>query len=363
MHPDTLLSLNGIGYVLNDLGRYKAAESIFRDSLAKRKVIFGEGHPMLTFAWDGLALAMMNQGQLEEALEFAEATDKLLMSNKDLVWSRTGVNPIVLEFVKTLAKVYTSVGKLEEAEHRLSKVIDGTLASLGDMHPNVQLARGTLARVYVKMATASAEENMLPRRHKSNRNLSIGGEEEDEEEEEEEEDKASVMVVSRKNEGVNVTYETTFQLESFESEEFDAHAEAEMMFRNCLDKYPKVLGPNHYETALVMCDLATLLMDSSMVLEDAPTTTATTTISSRQLDRKSSFRTKDEDDVAKGDNNTTFDAVDTDMARLEEAEKLFIDGVGRLKEKLGPDHPAYYRRAMESKSRLSTHLHQIRKQY
>ncbi len=66
-------TLEGIGLVLDDLGRSDEALTIHRELMQRRIAQYGPDHPILATSYANVAAALMQQGELDEALESVDA--------------------------------------------------------------------------------------------------------------------------------------------------------------------------------------------------------------------------------------------------------------------------------------------------
>jgi tetratricopeptide (TPR) repeat protein len=72
--PDTLISMNDLVEVLNDLGKYEQAEEMHRQALGLRETALGKDHPFKLKSMGNLALVLSSQGGYEEAEELHRQT-------------------------------------------------------------------------------------------------------------------------------------------------------------------------------------------------------------------------------------------------------------------------------------------------
>ncbi len=60
-HPETLTALQHRAFLLRELGGFEGAEAGFRESLVRRRRVFGDGHPLVAWAEDDLGWLLYGQ--------------------------------------------------------------------------------------------------------------------------------------------------------------------------------------------------------------------------------------------------------------------------------------------------------------
>ncbi|HEX6812763.1 MAG TPA: tetratricopeptide repeat protein [Planctomycetota bacterium] len=149
-HADTLISINNMGYLLKAQGRLTEAEPFFREALEKNRRL-GDDHRGMLLAVTNMASLLQEQGKfLEAELLFREVLEKrrrIEGSNH----RRTLVS------VNNLGAVLQVQDRLVEAEPYLREAVDGLRRVLGDDHPDTVKAianMGELLRRQGKFAEA-----------------------------------------------------------------------------------------------------------------------------------------------------------------------------------------------------------------
>jgi non-specific serine/threonine protein kinase/serine/threonine-protein kinase len=76
-HPDTLLSINNMGFLLQAQGNLAEAEPYLREALEKRRRVLGEEHASTLISINNMGGLLLAQGRLQDAEPFyREALDK-----------------------------------------------------------------------------------------------------------------------------------------------------------------------------------------------------------------------------------------------------------------------------------------------
>jgi hypothetical protein len=94
-----------VATTLHRLSRFKEAEDMYRDIIARKLRVQGPGHP--STAQTRYAYARMLQSQER----FAEAEAQLIEADAGLVGGGSGAAGLVAEVVTQLASLYTEWGK------------------------------------------------------------------------------------------------------------------------------------------------------------------------------------------------------------------------------------------------------------
>jgi len=119
-HPNTLAAMDLLGYIYEDLGRYRDMERLGTRMFQIRQDAYGEEN--LRGAMNLMAVAKCHLGQYEEA---ESLFNKMLQSER--AWYEQGGRGFNAfpHFRCNLARVYTAKGRYEAAEQLLRKAIPG----------------------------------------------------------------------------------------------------------------------------------------------------------------------------------------------------------------------------------------------
>lgn len=161
----------GIPYVLNNLanlhvdqGDYATAEPLYRESIARRRTLFGPSHPQVATALSNLAHVMRFQGNQREA-------EALLRE----VWEiRKGVNewhPDVGRSMMNLANCLREQGRYDEAGALLAGALDIHAETLGEEHPSFARNLGYLADLHFAKGDFTTARDYFERTLAKNRVL------------------------------------------------------------------------------------------------------------------------------------------------------------------------------------------------
>lgn len=105
-HPDLAEELNDLGYMRQQNGDYAAAEALFTESLAMKRVLLGEEHPEIAMGLNNLAYLFHDKGDLKRA----EATYReALKMQRELLGN---VHPDVANTLNNIAFVQDDKGDL-----------------------------------------------------------------------------------------------------------------------------------------------------------------------------------------------------------------------------------------------------------
>lgn len=138
-HPDTLTSINETGLLLQNSGKFAAAEPYYRQALEGRRRVLGEGHLDTLTTISDIGELLFSQGQRGEAGEwFRQALDgRRRVLDAD--------HPDILMTLNNLGASLTATGKLDEAEPIYREVLDIRRRTLGESAPGTLESVGNLA--------------------------------------------------------------------------------------------------------------------------------------------------------------------------------------------------------------------------
>ena len=128
-HPETLTSMNNIGYVLSEQGRYIEAEEIYRETLTLREKVLGKEHPETLTSMNNIGYILSEQGKYIEAEEIYGQTLKL----REKVLGKE--HPETLLSMSNIGYILSEQGKYIEAEEIHRETLALREKVLGKEHP------------------------------------------------------------------------------------------------------------------------------------------------------------------------------------------------------------------------------------
>ncbi len=156
-HPETLSSMNNLGFLLRSQGRADEAELLFRQSLEGNRRALGNDHMNTLGAMMNLVLSLQSQGKLAEAETLAREGLEICRSayGDDHPDTRIALNQV--------GGVLQAQGEFREAVPFFREELEASRRILGDEHPDTLFAiteMDTFLREYVQSAreTGSALE-------------------------------------------------------------------------------------------------------------------------------------------------------------------------------------------------------------
>jgi CHAT domain-containing protein len=141
-HPDVALSLNNLGYLYNEQGRYAEAEPLYQRSLAIREKALGRDHPYVAQSLNNLAELYRNQGRYADA----EPLSRRSVAIRENALGRD--HPDVALSLNNLAGLYQAQGRYADAEPLFKRLLAIRENALGRNHPDVALSLNNLAELY-----------------------------------------------------------------------------------------------------------------------------------------------------------------------------------------------------------------------
>lgn len=268
-HPQTLSSIDDLGWTLNREGHYPEAEKLQRETLDLRRRVLGPEHPDTLRSMTNLAGTLSLEGHYAEAEKLQRETldiqrrllgrehPETLKSMSDLANTllRTGrhtesetlqretldiqrrvlgpEHPDTLRSMSILANTLKGEGRYGEAEKLQRETLDIKLRVLGPEHPDTLVTMTDMA-ANVKLQRRYGEAEKLERDALDIQRRILGPEH-----------PSTLMTMNNLSNTLN-----------FEGR----YAEAEKLLRAALDIKRRVLGPEHPETLRSMVNLATSMM-------------------------------------------------------------------------------------------------------
>jgi tetratricopeptide (TPR) repeat protein/predicted Ser/Thr protein kinase len=141
-NPDTLYTLNVLGYTAMDMGKYPEAETLLSQSLASWRRMSGDANPGTLGAMNNLASVYENQGKYGQAEALDKQALEILRRTYGLEHHKT------LDTMNNLALVYADQAKYAQAEALDSQILEIRRRDLGPEHPDTLMVMNNLALVY-----------------------------------------------------------------------------------------------------------------------------------------------------------------------------------------------------------------------
>jgi len=133
-HPDTLHSINNMGYLLDAQGKLDEAEPYYREALEGCRRVFGDDHPSTLTSISNMGSLLQSQGKLDEAepyyREALEGCRRVLGDE----------HPDTLLSISNMGSFLLEQGKLDEAETHHREALEKRRRVLGDEHPDTLLS-------------------------------------------------------------------------------------------------------------------------------------------------------------------------------------------------------------------------------
>ena len=137
--PETLNDMAWLGEAVLDNGKLHEASDIFLKVFEARKRILGDEHPDTLITMSNLALTLKTQGKLDRAGAMQE---KVLEATKRNLGDE---HPDTLITMSNYALTLRPQGKLDQAAAMQEKVLEATNRILGDEHPDTLITMSNLA--------------------------------------------------------------------------------------------------------------------------------------------------------------------------------------------------------------------------
>jgi tetratricopeptide (TPR) repeat protein len=141
-HPDTLSSMANLGIMYSLQGKEEKAELLKEQVIETLKMLVGDEDPSMLTGKANLAATYKNQGRWKEA----EQLDVQVMETRKRVLGDE--HPDTLTSMINLASTYRNQGRRKEAEQLEVKVMKMRLKIFGDEHPSTLTNKANLASTY-----------------------------------------------------------------------------------------------------------------------------------------------------------------------------------------------------------------------
>jgi transcriptional regulator with XRE-family HTH domain len=138
-HPDTLHSADSLAAALWSLSEYGAAQELDKDTLARRRRVLGEDHPDTLRSAHGLAIGLWSLGKREAARELDEDT----LARRRRVLGED--HPDTLNSASNLAADLRGLDERESARELDEDTLARRRRALGEDHPDTQGSAHNLA--------------------------------------------------------------------------------------------------------------------------------------------------------------------------------------------------------------------------
>jgi len=163
-NPETLRTMERVGYVAFLQGQYPEAESVLGNTLEMQRRVLGSEYPDTLKSMDDLAVVYREQGKYPQA--GALGAQVLGIRRRTL----GPEHPDTLASMNSLAIVYRDQGKYEQAEALTSQTLEIRRRVLGPEHPDTLRSMNNLANVYInedkyEQAEALYSQSLEIRRH------------------------------------------------------------------------------------------------------------------------------------------------------------------------------------------------------
>jgi tetratricopeptide (TPR) repeat protein len=133
-HPDVATSLNNLAALYDSQGRYEEAEPLYLEAMQLRRELLGGRHPSVATSLNNLALLYASQGRYKEAgLLYLEA----IQLRRELLGNR---HPSVAGSLFNLAVLYYKTQHYREALQSIQPAIQIYQQTLGTAHPTTKAA-------------------------------------------------------------------------------------------------------------------------------------------------------------------------------------------------------------------------------
>ncbi len=297
VHPDTLTSINNMGFLLQDQGKLDQAEPFVREALEKFRRVLGEEHPDTLTAINNIGLLLHDQGKLAEAEPYVrEALEK----RRRVLGEE---HPDTLNSINNMGGLLQEQGKLDEAELYYREALEKFRRVLGEEHPDTLTAlawMGSLLQGQGKLA--EAEPYVREAMEKSRRVL---GENHPE------------TINSINNMGGLLRAQGKL-------------SEAESYCREALEKRRRVVGEEHPDTLSSINNVGTMLRQQNKLAEAEPYLREATEKFRRVLG-------EDHSETIKCINN--MGELLQAQGKLDQAETCYREALEKSRRVLGEKHP------------------------
>jgi len=296
-HPQTLSSMDDLGWTLNREGRYADAEKLQRATVDTRRRILGPQHPDTLRSMSNLASTLTQEGHYTEAEKLGQET---LQIQRRVLGPE---HPDTLVTMTNLANTSYREGRYAEAEKLQRETLDIQRRVLGPEHPDTLRSTSNLANTLGREGRYPDAEKLQLETLNRRRQI-LGPEHAD-------------TLVAMTDLAVTVRRQGRY-------------AEAEKLERDALERQRRVLGPEHPSTLLTMNNLSNTLIAEGRDVEAEKLLRETVEIKRRVLGPEHPETLRSMVNLASSIRK---------QGRCAEAEKLGRETLEIRRRVLGPDHP------------------------
>ncbi len=296
-HPQTLSSMDDLGWILNREGHYPEAEKLQRETLGLRRRVLGPQQPDTLRSMTNLSNTLTTAGHYAEA-------EKLQRETIDIQRRVLGPEqPETLRSMSNLANTLYRGGHYTEAEKLQLETINIQTRILGREHPDTLWSMSNLANTLSK-ENRFADAAKLQRETLDLRRHVLGPEHPD-------------TLVAMSDLAVNLRRQGQY-------------VDAEKLEREALDIQRRVLGPEHPSTLMSMNNLSNTLNYERRYAEAEKLLRAVLSTQRRVLGPEHPETVRSMVNLATSISN---------QGRYAEGEKLERETIEIRRRILGPDHP------------------------
>ena len=153
-HPLTLISINNLAGLCHSQGRFAEAEPLLREALIGHRRVQGDEHPSTLNSINGLGLLLKSQGKLTEADSFLQ---EALMIRRRVLGDE---HPDTLSSINSLGSSLFAQGRFGEAERLYREGLASSRRTLGDEHRDTLDATTDLGGALISQGKLAEVEPM-----------------------------------------------------------------------------------------------------------------------------------------------------------------------------------------------------------
>jgi serine/threonine protein kinase len=153
-HPDTLSCIDALANVYWRQSKYTEAEGLYNEALSIQRRLLGSEHPDTLKSMHDVAIVYFEQGKYPQA----EALENKTLGIRQRVLGPE--HPDTLSSMDNLASVYYAQGKYPQAEALEGQTLEIRRRVLGPEHPQTLMSMNNLANVYDSEGRYAAAESL-----------------------------------------------------------------------------------------------------------------------------------------------------------------------------------------------------------